>query len=99
MIANIIASNELSQYYEILLPNIDDMFMVVIFKAKDAALNDILAEKINSTGRIWVSGTVWAGSKAVRVAAANWRVNLEEEGFGGVGVAREVLRQVAGLAS
>ncbi|KAK6536804.1 hypothetical protein TWF281_001015 [Arthrobotrys megalospora] len=95
-IASII-QEELSQYYELLLPNIDDMFMVVIFRAKDEVLNDILAEKINATGKIWVSGTLWGGSKAVRIAAANWRVNLEEEGFGSVAIVREALKEVASL--
>ncbi|RVD88752.1 uncharacterized protein DFL_002925 [Arthrobotrys flagrans] len=94
MIARII-QDEISQHYELLLPNIDDMFMVVLFRAKEDALNDVLAEKINATGKIWVSGTSWGGSKAVRIAAANWRVNLEEEGFGGVAIVRDVLKEVA----
>ncbi|KAK6351401.1 hypothetical protein TWF718_004561 [Orbilia javanica] len=98
MIARII-QDELSQYYELLLPNIDDMFMVVLFRAKDDALNAVLAEKINAMGKIWVSGTMWEGSKAVRIAAANWRVNIEEEGHGGVAIVRDVLKIVAGSDS
>ncbi|KAK6361362.1 hypothetical protein TWF730_005096 [Orbilia blumenaviensis] len=94
MIARII-QDELSQYYELLLPNIDDLFIVVVFKAKNNDLNDILGEKINATRKIWVSGTTWGGSKAVRIAAANWRTNLEEEGFGGVALVRDVLKEVA----
>ncbi|KAK6539661.1 hypothetical protein TWF694_009866 [Orbilia ellipsospora] len=97
LIAKILASEALSQHYEILLPEVDDMFMVVIFKARDPELNEILAEKINATGKMWVSGTTWGGSKAVRIAVANWRVNLEEEVFGGLSIAREVLSTVAGI--
>ncbi|EPS45674.1 hypothetical protein H072_332 [Dactylellina haptotyla CBS 200.50] len=96
-IAEMISSDELSKHYELVLPDIDEMFMVVIFRAKDPELNEVLAEKINATGKIWVSGTVWGGSKAVRIAAANWRVNLEEEGFGGTGIVRDVLSTVASL--
>ncbi|KAF3212175.1 hypothetical protein TWF191_010586 [Orbilia oligospora] len=98
MIARII-KDELYQYYELIFPNIDDLFMVVLFKAKDDTLNEVLAEQINATRKIWVSGTSWGGSKAVRIAAANWRVNLEEEGFGGVAIVRDVLKEVASFNS
>ncbi|KAF3146389.1 hypothetical protein TWF569_006398 [Orbilia oligospora] len=98
MIARII-KDELYQYYELIFPNIDDLFMVVLFRAKDDTLNEVLAEQINSTRKIWVSGTSWGGSKAVRIAAANWRVNLEEEGFGGVAIVRDVLKEVASFNS
>ncbi|KAK6503335.1 hypothetical protein TWF481_008358 [Arthrobotrys musiformis] len=94
MIASII-QNELPQYYELLIPDIDSMFMVMLFRAKDDALNDVLADKINATRKIWVSGTSWGGSKAVRIAAANWRVNLDEGGFGGVAIVRDVLKDIA----
>ncbi|EWC46745.1 hypothetical protein DRE_03990 [Drechslerella stenobrocha 248] len=90
-IASILTSEELRSKYEVLLPNIEDMFMVVLFRARDPMLNEVLAERINATGKIWVSGTSWGGSKAVRIAVANWRVTLEEAGHGGVGIVREVL--------
>ncbi|KAF3936834.1 hypothetical protein ABW19_dt0204655 [Dactylella cylindrospora] len=97
LIAKILSEEGLREHYEILLPDLDDMFMVVLFKAKNPEINETLAEKINSTGKIWVSGTSWGGSKAVRIAVANWRVHLEEEGFGGVAIVRQALRKAVGL--
>lgn len=85
-------------HYENLLPDIHGTFMIVLFRARDSELNEVLVEKINATGKIWVSGTSWGGSKAARIAVANWRVNLDDSGeYGGVGVVREVLKQVAGF--
>jgi glutamate/tyrosine decarboxylase-like PLP-dependent enzyme len=55
-------------------PNFDDIFMIVLFRANDSGLNDVLAESINKSGQMYVSGTVWNGNKAVRIAIANWQV-------------------------
>ncbi|KAF3902545.1 hypothetical protein ABW21_db0205689 [Orbilia brochopaga] len=96
-IHQIIASDELAGAYELMIPNVDDIFMVVLFRARDEELNDKLAEKINGTGKMWVSGTVWRHRKAARIAVANWRVGLEEDGPGGVAIVRDVLKEVAGL--
>ncbi|TGZ82969.1 PLP-dependent transferase [Ascodesmis nigricans] len=70
-------------------------FMVVLFRAKDEKLNEMLKERINETGKMYVSGTVWEGKKAVRCAVGNWRVRGERDGEGGWGVAVDVLEQVA----
>lgn len=51
----------------------------VLFRAKADSLNDILVESINATGLWYVSATKWKGQKAVRVAVANWRVNVTED--------------------
>ncbi|KAK6355118.1 hypothetical protein TWF696_004241 [Orbilia brochopaga] len=96
-IYEIIASDELSKVYELAVPNVEDIFMVVLFRARDDELNEKLAEKINATGKIWVSGTVWRRQKSVRIAVANWRVGLEVDGPGGVAIVRDVLKEVAGL--
>jgi glutamate/tyrosine decarboxylase-like PLP-dependent enzyme len=55
------------------------VFIIVLFKAKDAELNENLVERINSSGSIYVSGTVWQGTKAARIAIANWKVEYERE--------------------
>jgi glutamate/tyrosine decarboxylase-like PLP-dependent enzyme len=55
-------------------------FMVVLFRAKDEAINKELVKKINSTGQVYVSGTQWEGKPAVRVAVSNWRVDVERDG-------------------
>lgn len=66
-----------------LLPDPDaalaDTHICVLFRAKDAALNEALVGNINKTGQWYVSGTRWGGQPAVRVAVANWRVNVEED--------------------
>ncbi|KAH7326088.1 pyridoxal phosphate-dependent transferase [Stachybotrys elegans] len=57
----------------------DDIFMTVLFRAKDAALNQVLVDKINQTRQLYVSGTSWAGEKAVRLAVSNWKVDAEKD--------------------
>ncbi|KAI1851090.1 hypothetical protein JX266_003755 [Neoarthrinium moseri] len=59
--------------------SIEDTHIIVLFRAKDERLNDVLVETINSGGLWYVGGTKWKGQKAVRVAVASWRVNVEED--------------------
>ncbi|KAK7922980.1 hypothetical protein PG985_007051, partial [Apiospora marii] len=56
-----------------------DTHICVLFRAKDDSLNDVLVETINATGLWYVSATKWKGQKAVRVAVANWRINVTED--------------------
>jgi glutamate/tyrosine decarboxylase-like PLP-dependent enzyme len=58
---------------------LERIFIIVLFKANDAGLNENLVSLINATGEIYVSGTVWEGTKATRIAVANWRVDTERE--------------------
>ncbi|KOS20117.1 hypothetical protein ESCO_006298 [Escovopsis weberi] len=82
-----------SPHYE-LLPNDDDddpanpadadaglreIFMIVLFRARDRRLNDVLVERINGTREVYVSGTAWAGGRAVRIAVSSWRVDVERD--------------------
>lgn len=71
-----------SEHYE-LLPDdgasLDEIFMIVLFRAKDPKLNAELVEKINGTRQMYVSGTSWRGEKAVRVAVSNWMVDVERD--------------------
>lgn len=71
-----------SPHYE-LLPDesgdVEEVFIIVLFRAKDTKLNDELVAKINATRQMYVSGTSWKGEKAVRVAVSNWMVDVERE--------------------
>ncbi|RFU76479.1 glutamate decarboxylase [Trichoderma arundinaceum] len=71
-----------SPYYE-LLPDeggdIEEVFIIILFRAKDKMLNEELVAKINATRQLYVSGTSWKGEKAVRVAVSNWKVDVERD--------------------
>ncbi|TFB04516.1 L-2,4-diaminobutyrate decarboxylase [Trichoderma ghanense] len=71
-----------SPYYD-LLPDesgdIEETFIIVLFRAKDRKLNDGLVAKINATRQLYVSGTSWKGERAVRVAVSNWKVDVERD--------------------
>ena len=73
------------------------VFMVVLFRAKDEWQNQLLKERINDTGRMYVSATMWDGKPAVRCAVGNWRVSSEKKGPAGWGVVEEVLQSVGGM--
>ena len=76
--------------------NIDNhIFIIVLFRAKDPALNEVLVERINASRKMCVSGTVWEGSKAGRMAVANWQVVAGRD----LVVVREVLEGVLGAWS
>ncbi|KAL7799001.1 pyridoxal phosphate-dependent transferase [Trichoderma ceciliae] len=71
-----------SPYYE-LLPDesgdVEEIFIIILLRAKDKKLNDELLAKINATRQLYVSGTSWKGEKAVRVAVSNWKVDVERD--------------------
>lgn len=52
-----------------------DVYIIVLFRAKDQVLNESLVKRINSTSRVYVSATTWDGSPASRIAVANWQVD------------------------
>ncbi|ANB11152.1 hypothetical protein AWJ20_3952 [Sugiyamaella lignohabitans] len=60
--------------YELLLESPKDAISVVLFRAKDTEANKTLKQRINQSGKIYVSGTVWNGSPAVRIAPCNWNI-------------------------
>ena len=55
-------------------------YMVVLFRIKDDEGMKTLVNKINDTGKMYVSGTVWDGRPAARIAISNWQVNVQEDG-------------------
>lgn len=76
---------------------VNSVFMVVLFRARDEWQNQLLKERINDTGKMYVSATVWEGMPAVRVAVGNWRVAGGKKGSEGWGVVEEVLQMVGGM--
>lgn len=65
------------------------VFMIVMFRAKDPNLNEVLVKKINGTRRIYVTGTKWGGRPATRIAVANWQCDPQRD----FAVIRDVLQQ------
>ncbi|OIW29043.1 PLP-dependent transferase [Coniochaeta ligniaria NRRL 30616] len=59
--------------------SLESTFIIVLFRAKDRAVNEELVKRINASGRMYVSGTAWKGEKAVRLAVSNWRVDVERD--------------------
>lgn len=72
--------------------SLEQTHIIVLFRAKDHKLNEVLTDRINATRRMFVSGTTWDGQKAVRLAVSNWRVDVERD----LAVVKEVLLAVAG---
>ena len=71
--------------------NIDKfVFMIVLFRAKDDKLNGKLVDQINQTSKMYVSGTVWNGAPASRIAIANWQANQNPD----YAVVTETLNQI-----
>ena len=58
---------------------IKQTFMIVLFRAKDDEINNVLAKRINATGKMYVTGTKWEGEIAVRIAISNWQVDIERD--------------------
>ncbi|KAK5699899.1 hypothetical protein LTR97_006033 [Elasticomyces elasticus] len=55
------------------------IYIVVLFRAKDEQLNKTLVKRVNASRRLYVSGTEWDGSPAVRFAISNWEVDVERD--------------------
>lgn len=73
-------------------PSLEDVHMIVMFRARDPQLNDALVEKINASRDMYVTGTVWKGRKACRVAISNWRIQVERD----MGVVTGILLRAVG---
>lgn len=56
-----------------------DIHIIVLFRARDDAINRELVSRINASGMVYVSGTVWDGKAAVRVAVSTWKVDVERD--------------------
>jgi glutamate/tyrosine decarboxylase-like PLP-dependent enzyme len=70
-----------SSHYQ-LLPvnnNSDSIFIIVLFRAYDGQLAKTLVKRINSTKKVYVSGTEWSNLPACRFAVSNWQVDVERD--------------------
>jgi hypothetical protein len=48
------------------------------FSPSDGQASARLTEKINSTRRIYVTGTKWRGEGAIRLAVSSWRTGMDD---------------------
>jgi glutamate/tyrosine decarboxylase-like PLP-dependent enzyme len=71
--------------------SLESTYIIVLFRAKDDALNEVLVDRINASGKMFVSGTTWEGRKAVRIAVGSWRVDVERDSA----VIKEALTAIA----
>ena len=55
-------------------------YMVVLFRVKEHLRNKDFVKRVNAAGRIYLSGTVWDGEPAARIAVSNWQVDVQRDG-------------------
>jgi glutamate/tyrosine decarboxylase-like PLP-dependent enzyme len=55
----------------------ENTHIITLFRAKDDKVNGELVKRINSTRKMYVSGTKWEGKPACRIAVSTWKVNVE----------------------
>lgn len=55
----------------------ENIFIIVLFSAKNKTMNNDLVKTINASGEMYVSATVWDGQPACRIAVSNWGVNVD----------------------
>ncbi len=53
--------------------------IIVLFRAKDDKVNGDLVKRINSTRKMYVSGTKWDGKPACRIAVSTWKASVERD--------------------
>lgn len=54
-------------------------YTIVLFRARDSAINQDLVNNIKKTGKIYVTGTKWNGLDATRIAVSNWRCDVDRD--------------------
>jgi glutamate/tyrosine decarboxylase-like PLP-dependent enzyme len=79
--------------YERLPPGtaLEEVYMIVLFRAKDDNLNQNLTQLINQSGLIYVSGSQWDSQPATRIAVSNWQVGDGKQ----VTIVEEVLERIS----
>lgn len=70
---------------------LNNIYMIVLFRAKDDGLNKELVGKIKDSRKIYVSGTAWGGNPACRIAVSNWMTDASRD----LPIIKEVLASVA----
>ena len=56
-----------------------NILVIVLFKAKDKALNEVLVKRINASSKMYVSGTMWDDCPASRIAVSKWQVDPDRD--------------------
>lgn len=74
---------------------INKIFIVVLFRAKEKEQNLLLHQRINNTGKIYVTATLWCGEPAVRCFVGNWRTSATKNC--GWGIVEQVLTNIGGM--
>ncbi|XPS91110.1 hypothetical protein M3J09_000533 [Ascochyta lentis] len=73
----------------------DDMlgniYIIVLFRARNETLNQQLVDKIKASRKVYVSGTSWEGRPACRFAVSNWMVQVDRD----LPIITQVLQDVA----
>ncbi len=67
-----------------------NVFLIVLFRAKDKALNEMLVNQINASSKMYVSGTMWDDCPASRIAVSNWQVDPDRD----LKIVRTVLEKI-----
>ncbi|KAF9262130.1 pyridoxal-dependent decarboxylase [Marasmius fiardii PR-910] len=57
----------------------DTTYIIVLFRAQDDTLNDVLVDRIHGKREWYASGTKWKGQTAVRIAISSWRVDVDAD--------------------
>ena len=50
----------------------------VLFRFESDERTDEVLERVQASGRVWMSGTTWDGRKAIRLSVSNWQTGDEE---------------------
>ncbi|KAF2641568.1 pyridoxal-dependent decarboxylase [Massarina eburnea CBS 473.64] len=58
---------------------IGNIYMIVLFRAKDDELNKELVDRVKSSKKIYLSGTAWEGRPACRFAVSNWMSDVKRD--------------------
>jgi len=55
-------------------------FIVVLFRVRNEEAQRDFVKNVNAKGRMYISGTVWEGKSAARIAVSNWQADVQRDG-------------------
>jgi hypothetical protein len=50
----------------------------VLFRFESDQRTDDLLHRVQDSGDVWMSGTVWDGRRAIRISVSNWQTTEDE---------------------
>ena len=50
----------------------------VLFRFEDDGRTDEVLARVQAGGRVWMSGTLWDGRRAIRISVSNWQTTQDE---------------------